>query len=273
MRKGGDDINKSRRVIAVTGKGGSGKTTLVAILAKILVQNKGLKFLVIDADSAIGLPQTLGVKVKKTISDIREEIITVPEARRKLGDTHIRTTLWSMVEKAGGIHLLVMGRPEGPGCFCAINDLLKYGIETLSKEFAVTVIDGEAGPEQINRRVISCADTLIIVADSSIRSIETASSIKHVAELGEQKFSQIGLVINRMKKENRAIIQVAHQMDMRILGFIPEDENITEYDSIGHPIFELPDSSTSVIAVEKILMEVGLNIFPGDMIGHRTRFE
>ena len=253
------NINQ-RRVIAVTGKGGTGKTLLVALMSKILGRQKGLKVLVVDADSAISLPHVLGVKVDKTISDIREEIITIPGARRKLRDTHIRTTIESVVKKKEDLYLMVMGRPEGPGCFCAINDLLKYGIEALSRDFAVTIVDGEAGPEQINRRVTESADTLIIVVDSSIRSMQTASSIKHVAEIREQKFSLIGLVGNRMKKQNRAINRAAQEMDIKILGYIPEDENVTEYDSSGNPIINLPDSSPSVIAVEKILSKIGLTI-------------
>jgi len=249
-----------RRVIAVTGKGGTGKTLLVTLLSKILGRYKGLKVLVVDADSATSLPQVLGMKVDKTISDIREEIITIPGARRKLKDTHIRTTIEGVVKKKDGIYLMVMGRPEGPGCFCAINDLLKYGIEILSRDFAVTIVDGEAGPEQINRRVTESADTLIIVVDSSVRSMQTASSIRHVAEVREQKFSLIGLVGNRMKKQNSEIIRAAQEMDIKILGCIPEDENVTEYDSSGNPIINLPDSSPSVIAVEKILNEISLNI-------------
>ena len=249
------------RVIAVTGKGGTGKTALVAIMVKILARHNRLKLLAIDADSAISLPQTLGMKVDKTVSDIRWEIIEDPEARSKLADASIRTVIRSIVKQEGGIHLLVMGRPEGPGCFCAINDLLKYGIQTLSRDFAITIVDGEAGPEQINRRVLESVDTLIIVADASIRSMQTASSIRQVAQVGEAaKFAKIGLVINRLTARNKAIIQAAQQLNLKILGYIPEDKNIAKYDLAGKPILRLPDTSPSVIAVENILREIGLDI-------------
>jgi len=262
FKQGQSSLNRDKgRVIAVTGKGGTGKTALAAIMIKILVRDNRLKVLAIDADSAISLPQTLGVNISKTVNDIREEIIENPEARSKLADTHIRTVIGSIVKQVEGIHLLVMGRPEGPGCYCAINDLLKYGIETLSRDFVVTIVDGEAGPEQINRRVLQNVDTLIIVADTSIRSMQTASSIRHIAQAGEAvRFSQIGLVINRMRGESRAIVQTAQQMDIKILGYIPEDENIMKYDLAGEPILKLPDTSPSVIAVEKILREIGLGI-------------
>ncbi|MBI4830943.1 MAG: AAA family ATPase [Candidatus Lindowbacteria bacterium] len=247
-----------RRVIAITGKGGTGKTVLATIMARILARDKGLKVLAIDADSAISLPHMLGAKVDKTVSDIREEIIAAPDARKRLLDTHVSATIGSIVKQEAGIHLLVMGRPEGPGCFCAVNDLLRYGIEALSREFEVTIVDGEAGPEQINRRVTESADTLIIVADSSTRSLHTADSIKHIAEAREQKPSRIGLVINRMRSETKAIMPAAQQMCTEILGCIPEDKNITEYDSNGYPIFKLPDSSPSVMAVRNILGNMGL---------------
>ena len=247
------------RVIAVTGKGGTGKTALVALMVKILGRDNRVKLLAVDADSAISLPQTLGMKADKTVSDIRQEIIENPEARSKLADTHIRTVIGSILKQKEGINLLVMGRPEGPGCFCSINDLLKYGIETLSRDFAVTIVDGEAGPEQINRRVLENVDTLIIVADASIRSMQTANSIRQIAQIGEAaKFAKIGLVINRMTEKKKAIVQAAQQTDLKILGYIPEDENITKYDLAGKPILKLPDTSPSVIAVEKILSEIGL---------------
>ena len=262
FKQGQSPLNRNKgRVIAVTGKGGTGKTALTAIMVKILVRDSRLKMLVIDADSAISLPQTLGVQMEKTVNDVREEIIENPEARSKLADTHIRTVIESIVKQEGGIHLLVMGRPEGPGCYCAINDLLKYGIETLSRDFAVTIIDGEAGPEQINRRVLQNVDTLIIVADTSIRSLQTASSIRHIAQAGEAvRFSQIGLVINRVREKSNAIAQSAQQIDIKILGYIPEDENITKYDLAGKPMLKLPDSSPGVIAIEKILREIGLGV-------------
>lgn len=250
-----------RRVIAITGKGGTGKTALAAIMVKILSRDARIKLLAIDADSSISLSTTLGMPVVRTVNDIRQEIIQDPQARSKLAQTNIRTLIRSIVKQQKGIHQLVMGRPEGPGCFCAVNDLLKYGIQTLSRDFTVTIVDGEAGPEQINRRVLENADTLIIVADTSIRSLHTASQIREIAEAGKAvKFANIGLVINRMKEERKTIVQHAQQMHQRILGYVPEDENITKYDLIGEPLLKLLNSSPSVIAVEKILEGLGLDV-------------
>lgn len=253
-------MNRSEsRVIAVTGKGGTGKTALAAIMIKILTQNNKFNILAIDADSAVSLPQTLGMKVDKTVSDIRGEIIKDPEARSKLADTNIRTVIRSIVKQEGSIHLLVMGRPEGPGCFCSVNDLLKYGIQTLSKDFAITIVDGEAGPEQINRRVLEIVDTLVIVADTSMRSMQTATSIRQIAEASEAtRLANVGLVINRMRDGSKPLLEYAQRMHFKTLGCVPEDKNIAECDLMGRSLLQLPNDSTSVIAVEKVLKEICL---------------
>lgn len=251
--------NKERRTIAVTGKGGSGKTILSAIIVKLLAKGKNLKILAIDADSAISLPYTLGIKVRKTIGEIRRQIIENPKARTEMENIHIRTVIANALEAGDGFHLLAMGRPEGPGCYCSVNDLLRYGIERLSKDFDLTIIDCEAGPEQISRRVAHGVDVLIIVTDATVRGIQAASLIRTIAQVDEvMKSTRVGLVINRVKKESNFIVETAQQSGMEILGYIPEDENITKYDLVGKPLIELSDTCPSVVAVQGILEKMAL---------------
>ena len=248
-----------KRVIAVSGKGGTGKTALVAIMAKILTRNRGLKILAIDADSAISLPQVLGITAEKTVSDIRKEIIEDPEARRRIAESHIGEVIKGIAKQGDGIKLLVMGRPEGSGCFCAVNDLLRYGIEGLSKDFAITLIDCEAGPEQINRRVVESVDTLIIISDDSARGARTADSIRQIAEAGGVlNTCTIAVVINRIRGETITTNKIREQLIGKIIGYIPEDKNISDYDLMDRPLLQLPDDSPSVLAVEKILKRIGL---------------
>jgi len=250
---------KGTRTIAVTGKGGSGKTSLVTIIVKLLARGKNLKILAIDADSAISLPYTLGVKTRKTIGEIRRQIIDSPKARNEMENVHIRTVIADALELGHGFNLLAMGRPEGPGCYCSVNDLLRYGIERLSKDFDLTVIDCEAGPEQISRRVAQGVDFLIIVTDATVRGIKAASLIRAIAQVDEvMKFTRIGLVINRLKQESDSLIETAQQSGLEILGCVPEDVNITKYDLSGKPLIELPDTSPSVLAVEGILEKIAL---------------
>ncbi len=163
------------------------------------------------------------------------------------------------MEHGNGFDLLVMGRLEGPGCFCAVNDLLRYGIETLSKEFDITLIDGEAGPEQINRRVLQGVDTLIVITDTSVRGFQAAGVIKMIAlDTGAAKLGERGLVINRLKGDSESVKEAAKQIGLEVFGYIPEDENITNYDLTGKPIIDLPETSPSVIAVQGILKKIGI---------------
>lgn len=240
--------------MAIAGKGGSGKTMLTAIMTGLLARNENLKILAIDADSAVGLPYALGVKVGKTVAEIRRQIIEEPEARAEMENRNIRMMMADILQAGSGFQLLVMGRPEGPGCYCSINDLLRYGIEGLSKQFDITLIDCEAGPEQVNRRVVQGVDVLVIVTDASIRGIQAAGAIREVVKRDEaMRSTQTGLIINRSKGGDELITERAKQWGLEILGCIPEDENITKYDSVGKPIIDLPHSSPSVVAVEEIL--------------------
>lgn len=247
-------LSKGGRKIAITGKGGSGKTMLTAIMTRILAGSGNLKILAIDADSAVNLPYTLGVKVGETVAEIRRQIIEEPGVKAEMQNKHISNVMAEALESGKGFDLLVMGRPEGPGCYCGINDLLRYGIDRLSREYDITLIDCEAGPEQVNRRVVQGVDVLVIVTDASIRGVRVAGSIMEVVQRDEaMKHTRTGLVINRLKENDQAITESASGWGLEILGRIPEDESVTEYDSVGRPITELPEASPSVAAVRAIL--------------------
>lgn len=253
--------NKDSRIIAITGKGGTGKSALASIMAKILARRNGARLLVIDADSATSLSQTLGMKVDRTISDIRKEMLSDPKARKKLAESNTCSLISGIITQKGNIHLLVMGRPEDSGCYCAVNDLLKYGIESITKNYTVTIVDGEAGPEQINRRVLENVDTLIIVADTSSRSLQTAASIRSIAmESRPDDYSGPLLVINRMKEGSTAIVQRARDMEFSIIGVIPDDECIAKFDLMNIPLDLLPEDSPSIAAVTKMLNKMGFCI-------------
>jgi len=249
--------NKMRKTIAITGKGGTGKTVLSTLMIKLLAERGNLKILAVDADSAKSLPYTLGMMVGKTVGGIRQDIIENPEEKRRVADTHIGTVIREILEPGKGFDLLVMGRPEAPGCFCTVNDLLRYGIETLAQDYDITIIDGEAGPEQVNRRVIQSIDTLLVVADTSIRSLQTASDIMKVAQShGIVKVNKTGLIVNKFKGNRDRVEEVIQQMDLKIWAYIPEDENITHYDSLGRPLLDLPEDSPSFLAIPQILRQI-----------------
>jgi CO dehydrogenase maturation factor len=243
--------------IAVTGKGGSGKTAFTAIATALLSHDANRRILAIDADSATGLAHALGVRVRRTVADVRRDVIQDPRARKRMEDAHVREAMREIVEPGRGFDLLSMGRPEGPGCFCATNDLLRYGIDALAKEYDITLIDCEAGPEQVNRRVVNGVEFLVIVTDCSARGVHAARSISEVVRR-EMRSVRAGLVINRFNRTGSAIADMAEEVGLELLGKVPEDAALAEYDSLGKPIPGLPATSTSVVAVGEILDRMAL---------------
>lgn len=267
----GTDLSPRKGLrIAAVGKGGSGKTMLVATMTRILASQWNLRVLAIDADSAVSLPYALGMEVERTVSDLRNQLIEDPQARREAKDRHVSRLVGDILQRGRGFDLLVMGRPEGPGCYCAINDLLRYGIDTLSRQYEVTLIDCEAGPEQVNRRVVSGVELLIMVTDASMRGIRAAGGIWDVVRRDEEmRSSRVGLVINRLREgaDDSLITETATQMGLEVLGRVPEDVNVAQWDSAGRPIVDIPASSPSVEAIGNILRTV----LPGRLAHDATR--
>jgi CO dehydrogenase maturation factor len=257
--KASEKHNRGKK-IAITGKGGSGKTAITAIMLKLLLERKALRILAIDADSSIGLSYALGMEADKTVGELRRKMIEEPGIKADLKNRHIRDVMAENLKQGDGFHLLVMGRPEGPGCYCSVNELLKYGIESLSKEYDITLIDCEAGPEQVNRRVVEGMDILIAITDATMRGVRVACAIKEVAQSGQGiRSTRIGLVINKAKDDCQALADIAlRQCNLDVLGTIPEDQNITRYDLADKPLIELPNNSPSVIAVRDILEKLDI---------------
>ncbi len=245
------------RIVGVTGKGGSGKTAFVSILVKLL--SRRVKILAIDGDPGGGLPYALGVSANKTIGDIRTALIEDPITRKEVENQHIRAVVNKALITGQGFSLLAMGRCEGPGCYCRVNDLLKYGIESLSRDFDLVLIDCEAGPEQISRRIVERADILAILVDNSIRSVQVANVIAKLAHnVVGKEFDRMGLVVNKCNSGNKTVVEAAKQLGLQVFGYIPQDQNISEYDLGGKSLLELPDNSPSVRAVQDIVQNMGL---------------
>lgn len=251
---------KKREVIAVAGKGGTGKTTLVAMMAKILSE-AGMKLLAVDADPPISLTYALGANPEKTVSELRARLIQDPRERREIGDRHIRDVITDQsLIRLRGLDLLILGQAEGPGCYCGVNELLKYGIESLSKKYDVTLIDCEAGIEQINRRVINSINTLILVSDETVKGLRTAVYLKDIAaRYGVDGRHRTGLVINKVRTGNEAFKGRAEEMGLSFLGMIPLDENVADFDYHGRPTIELPADSPGLVAVRRILEMLNAN--------------
>ena len=182
-----------KSVLAVSGKGGTGKTVISAIIIKHL-NKKNIKILAIDADPATTLPPALGVTIKNTIGDIREKLVSGP-GRGPTPDMPVDLMLEYQIRdilaEKPKISVLAVGRPEGPGCYCLVNDILRHAIEKFAGRYDITIIDCEAGLEHLSRRTTRSVDTMIIVTDATSRGIHTAKLIKEIAESLEIKSRDI----------------------------------------------------------------------------------
>lgn len=246
------------KILAVAGKGGVGKTSISATIVKLLVKAyPDKKILAIDADPAVGLSTALGIDVKTTIDDIRKEIVsTVEDGNTKaaielLGDA--RYKIFDALVETDGFAFIAVGRPESAGCYCKINSYLKEVISLLSKEFDYVVIDGEAGIEQINRRVMEKVTHLILVTDASKKGTQVINTIKSVAD-ELVMYEKIGAIVNRLPDES--VIPHIDTRGIPVLAYIENDTNLAIYDIEGKNILKLPDDSNVVAGVQTALTKL-----------------
>jgi len=250
-------------IIAVAGKGGTGKTVVASLLLKFMADNGACgRVLVIDADPAASLPSTLGVKVAKTLGDVREEIASpsgVFFSEDMPTDMLIEYKIDEIMVNTPRFSVLVMGRSEGPGCYCLINDMLRHFIDKLSSRFDTILIDCEAGLEHLSRRTTRDVGTMLVVSDLTKRGIDTAIAIKSIAAKLHIDFGQIYLVLNKITEDEKvktALAGLVKDSGLTLVGTVPEDEHIRAFDLIGKPILDLPADSKAVVAVKAIFEKV-----------------
>jgi CO dehydrogenase maturation factor len=243
--------------IAITGKGGTGKTVVATLLIRLLAKRFPGKVLAIDADSAMSLCYTTGLPVVKTVSQLRSELLGMQQARNELNNGPTKDLMRSILAHGDGFDMLTMGRPEEPGCFCACNELLRFGIDTLAEDYDYVVVDGEAGPEQLNRRVMKSVDCLLVMADMSARSLQTAKGIIDVANAGENNINvkMSGLVLNRVRADSPKE-DLLKKTGLDVFGELPEDPQVNKFDREDTSLFQLPMDSACPQAVEKILKKI-----------------
>lgn len=251
-------MSKKAKIIAVAGKGGVGKTSISATVVKLLTQAyPDKKILAIDADPAVGLSTALNVDVKMTIDDIRKEIVqTVEDGQTKaaielLGDA--RYKIFDALVETEGFAFIAVGRPESAGCYCKINSYLKEVISLISSDFDYVVIDGEAGIEQINRRVMEKVTHLILVSDASKKGTQVINTIKGVAD-ELVMYDKIGAVINRLP--DASVIKYIDTKGIPVLSYIENDANLAVYDIEGKSILDLPGDSNVVKGVKEALQKI-----------------
>lgn len=243
------------KIIAVAGKGGVGKTSISGTIVKLLTETfPDKRILAIDADPAVGLSTALGIDVKMTIDDIRKEFVnevengkvraaieTLGDARFKMFDALVETVKFAFI---------AVGRPESAGCYCKINAYLKEVISVLSADFDYVVIDGEAGIEQINRRVMEKVTHLILITDPSKKGCGVISTVKEVAD-SLVVYEKIGAIVNRIPDES--VIPLINTGEIPVLSYIMSDKNLAAFDIEGKNVLELSGDSPIVCGVRRAL--------------------
>ncbi len=243
--------------IALAGKGGCGKTTLAGMLVRYLVSNSKTPVLAVDADCNANLNEVLGLEVKDTLGNAREDMKKgdVPSGMTK--DIFMEMKLEEAVAEAPGFDLIVMGQPEGAGCYCAANTLLTNFLERLQDNYPFIVMDNEAGMEHISRLTTKNVDVLLIISDPSRRGLQAAVRINELAKCLNIGVGKSYVVINMAKEApSHKAIQMIEDAQLKLIGTVPDDDLIYEYDFEGLPTFEIPEDSESVKAAFDIFDKI-----------------
>lgn len=250
--------------IAVGGKGGTGKTTLAGLLAVVLIRAGKTPVLAIDADANATLHETLGLEPAATIGSMREEtrknIDAIPAGVAK--ETFLEYRVQEAITEGKGFDALVMGRPEGAGCYCYVNSVLRKCIDELGDGYPYVIMDNEAGLEHLSRRTSQGADVLLICSDPTARGIKTAARIRDLAGEEDMGIGKVYLVIGRMpagadrEELNSALLDIIKKEKLELIGVVPHDPAIEELDIKGGSFFDLPEDSPVLLAAKHILEEV-----------------
>ncbi len=243
--------------IALAGKGGTGKTTVAGMVVRYLVEKGKKPVLAVDADPNANLNEVLGLEVRDTIGDAREDMKKgkVPAGMTK--DVFISMRLEEAVMDAEGYDLIVMGQPEGSGCYCAANSLLAGFLEKLSNNYPYIVMDNEAGMEHISRLTTKNVDVLLVVSDTSRRGLEAAIRIDKLSRELNIGVSKSYLIINQAKEAPSAsVLGILEKEGLALGGVIPEDQTVYEYDLNGRPTMELPKDNPALMSAYRIFDKI-----------------
>lgn len=245
-------------IVAVTGKGGVGKTTFTGILISRLIHNGLHPVLAVDADPNSCLDATLGVTVAKTVGGVREEARLIAEQGMASGISKQQLLQLKIAEslvEADDFDLIAMGRPEGPGCYCYSNNVLKEAIAKLSAQYPYVVLDNEAGLENLSRRIVQKVNLLVMVADPSNRGLETLARLYELTKEMKIGYDKLLLVINRLRREElpakAAELQALTQADY-VLG-LPDNLELATLAEEGRSVWELGEDNEIVIKIDEIV--------------------
>ena len=238
--------------IVVSGKGGTGKTTLSSLLIRSFIELGDKPVLAVDADPNANLHEALGVTINETLGSMREEAFSrkIPPGMNR--HDYVRFRFRQALVEAEGFDLVAMGRPEGSGCYCFANDLLSECMTELERDYRFIVIDTEAGMEHISRGTIGKPDMLLIVSDPGARGVRTIARIRQIAtELGLEP-EKIHIVFNKYKT-GAAPVDIGKETPIALL---PDDPAVEAADLAATPVSQIPLSSPARIAVRELAEKI-----------------
>jgi len=242
------------KTIAISGKGGTGKSTIAALMVRCLSRNKPGSVLAVDADSNVNLNVLLGLEIKDTVGTIREEMkqhgSNLPSGMSKA--QFLEYKIQSSLVETPAYDLIAMGRPEGPGCYCYANNLLRDILQTLSSNYHYVIIDNEAGMEHLSRRTTLNIDSLLIISDPTVRGVRTASNISRLLNELDIRIGEKKVFVNRLHGDIPPIVTLTlEEEDLKLGLAIQEDDSLLNMEQKGDSIWTLSNKSPILLAVDK----------------------
>ena len=270
--------------IALAGKGGTGKTTIAALIIRYLVEERQGSVLAIDADPASNLNMVLGMEVRETIGGIREDMLDMVQSSGALAGSlpggmskqdYLDYQVQMALVEGERVDLIAMGRPEGLGCYCAANQMLRLIVDRLAKQYDYVVIDNEAGMEHLSRRTTRDVDVLLLVTDPTQRGLVTAGRMRDMVPGLDIGVGRMALVVNRVREIGSGgaeeqgsggaeglpapLAEAVAQSGLELIGTVPDDAAIPEFEFTGRPLVELPAETVVYQAVREIAERIMAN--------------
>jgi len=243
--------------IAIAGKGGTGKTTLIGLILRWMSEQEMKPILAVDADANANLGEVLDVEVPGNIGALREGMKSdVPAGMTK--EAYMEYHIQNLLVETGTFDLLTMGRPEGAGCYCYANALCTKFIDFMVKEYDYVVIDNEAGMEHLSRLLMKDIDLLLVISDPSLRGIRTAGRIKELVEELKLRVGRVALVVNRAidgKLVDEAYTLI-NEIGIELAGVIPDDPLIAKFDREGKATIKIPADAVSFLGICEIMPKI-----------------
>jgi CO dehydrogenase maturation factor len=239
--------------IAIAGKGGTGKTTIAALMVRLIKEKKKGAILAIDADPNSNLAEFLGIKIQQTIGDILDAVASNPASiptgmtKDRFIDYHIQNA----IVESEGFDILTMGHPEGPGCYCYVNNVLRQTISKLARHYDYVIIDNEAGLEHLSRRTTGGADVFMIISEPGAAGLRTAARIKNLIDKLNIPHKKVFLINNRLREQDIDLAEIS-SLGLQCLGSIPQDREILNLSYAGRPLSALSEKAVSLVALRKI---------------------